>query len=635
MVQRMFTSFNLTRRMDELNERQLLAAKHHQGPMLVLAGAGSGKTGVLTLRIAHLVEELGVEPSEILAVTFTNKAASEMKERLRELIGPRASECEVSTFHSWCLKMLRFYSGRLGFQRRCVIYDPKDCEGLATRLLGKRYNAAEIKDFLRQVDRWKNAGLWPEQVSGPLSDAYLEYQRRLRQEQAVDFGDMILLVVQLLSHFPEARDKIRGRARFLLVDEYQDTNPVQFQLIRLLADHGPRNVFVVGDEDQSIFGFRGADIWNILNFDQQFPGAETVRLESNYRSVEPILSAAGRMVGHNVQRLGKTMHPTRNCDPELQGVTLMRVSGPWAELDRMAELVHHELLQKVPPSEVAVISRTNSKLRRAEERLRSYGVRCRVVGSVGFYDRREIKDCLSLLRLAIEPHDDAAFQRSFLGMRGVGKGALQQVADHALLRDVSLWTASAELLEGGLAKRGLDRKLEQFCILVSGAHALAPDTSPLFVFEHLFDGARVAEKVDRQAQGREARQANIISLRDVLARLHGPSWRESLCDWLDKITLDPREEERQDTVSILTAHKAKGLEFQVVCVLGWNQGEFPHARSLPDDLEEERRLGYVAMTRAKDRLYLLSAQTDQRGDPLPLSQFAVEAAIRSQPGASL
>ncbi len=622
----MFTSFNLDKGLARLNPEQTRAVLHSSGPMLVLAGAGSGKTGVLTLRVARLVRGEGVDPSEILAVTFTNKAASEMKARLRTLIGPEATQCEVSTFHSWCLKMLRFYGHHLGFSRRFVIYDPKDCEGLATRLLGKRYSAPEIKDFLRQVDRWKNDGLWPEQVSGPMSDAYAHYQTRLRQEQAVDFGDMLLLVVQLLTHFPAVRDKIRSRARFLLVDEYQDTNQAQFQLVGLLADHGPRNIFVVGDEDQSIFAFRGADIANILSFEQQFPGGEVVRLESNYRSVAPILQSAGQMVAHNVQRLGKTMHPTRLYDETKQGVRVLRVPGPWAELDRMAQVVSHELVG-VLPCEVAVISRTNRKLRMAEERLRARGVRCRVIGSVGFYDRKEIKDCLALLRVAIEPHDDAAFSRSFLLMKGFGKAALEGVADEAIRADCSLWDAASRIMGEGRGARGLGAKLKTFTDLILGASSLAPGTPPLFVLEQLFDSAGMAEQMDRQAKGRAARQANVMALRDVVSRLEAPTWREAISEWLDKVSLDPAQEEREDTVSILTAHKAKGLEFQVVCVLGWTQGEFPHFNSIPDDLEEERRLGYVAMTRAKDRLYLISAQTDQRGDPLPLSQFAAEAGL--------
>ena len=628
-----FTSFNLERGIDRLNDSQRSAVFHSEGPMLVLAGAGSGKTGVLTLRVAHLIRE-EVDPSEILAVTFTNKAAAEMRERLRSLVGPQAIQCEVATFHSWSLKMLRFFGHHLGFSRRFVIYDPRDCEGLATRLLGKRYCATQIKDFLRQVDAWKNAGLWPEQVSGPMADDYAHYQARLRQEQAVDFGDMLLLVVQLLTHFPAVRDKMRQRARFLLVDEYQDTNPVQFQLIKQLADHGPRNVFVVGDEDQSIFAFRGADISNILSFDDQFPGGEVVRLEENYRSVEPILSSAGRMVGHNVQRLGKTMRPTRSYDPEKHGVRILRALGPWAEIDQMAQLVAHEL-ESVSPSEVAVISRTNRKLRLAEERLRARGVRCRVIGSVGFYDRKEVKDCLSLLRLAVQPQDDAAFARSFLLMKGFGKKALDGVSDAALAARSSLWDAAKDILSRPDPLRGLRAKLASFVALIEVASSLEPTTPALFVLEQLFDSTGLASRIDREAKGRAARQANILSLRGVVGRLEGDTWRSAITEWLDKISLDPSEEERRDSVSIITAHKAKGLEFEVVCVLGWTQGEFPHFKALGENgssVEEERRLGYVAMTRAKDRLYLLSAQTDQRGVPQALSQFAEEAELYGPPG---
>ncbi|HVT43647.1 MAG TPA: UvrD-helicase domain-containing protein [Thermoanaerobaculia bacterium] len=601
--------------LEPLNQPQRDAVTHDQGPLLVLAGAGSGKTRAITYRIAWLMTHRGVDPSTILAVTFTNKAANEMLERVGRLVSGGGRRPLIGTFHSTSLRFLRRFADRLGYTRSFVVYDTADQTTLVRRVakeLGLNDEAFPPRSLLGRISRAKNELVGTDRFARENTDffgtrvaeVYKVYQRRLREHDAMDFDDLIGKHVELLQSHPEARDEIRRRARHLLIDEYQDTNHAQYVLIRELAG-ADGNVTAVGDEDQSIYGFRGADINNILNFEKDFPGARVIKLEQNYRSTGNILDAATGVVSRNVARKGKRLftesgegEPVRivTCDSEREEARFV--------LDRIRELRSPSL----PLSQFAVLFRMNAQSRPFEEELLNANIPYVVVGGVKFYERAEIKDVLSYLRLVIRPHDTPSIQRVInIPSRGIGSTTLQALEDEAERSETSLWT----VIEGDLRflPERARKAIGQFREIVHDLQKASGNPLPEFLdYLLLRTGYRRMLEESRDPQD-ETRLENVDELTNSAREFHEANATASVGDYLDSITLmsDLDRYDDQKGVTLMTLHAAKGLEFDVVFLAGMEEGILPHSQSRNerDDIEEERRLCYVGMTRARRRLYCI------------------------------
>jgi len=599
-----------------LNPQQRLAVEHGRGPALVLAGAGSGKTRVIAYRIAYLIRNGACRPENILAVTFTNKAADEMKERVHALLGPRrTAEPLISTFHSFCVRILRREIERIGYRSDFSIYDTDDQKRLIKQIL-KEMGIAETGDppakILARISFAKNHGISPEgyapERSSPerieTAEIYARYDAALRRANALDFDDLLLKAVDVLERFPERRAYYSERYRYILVDEYQDTNRAQYELLRLLADRHD-NVFVVGDEDQSIYRFRGAEIRNILNFERDFPGARIIKLEQNYRSTKNILSVAGAVVSHNRERKGKSLW---TANDQGEAVMLYRALSARAEALWVADRVQ-ELLDEDGDRRIAILYRTNFLSRNFEEVLRQRGIPFAVVGSVAFFGRMEVKDMLAYLRIIYNPEDDAALLRIInTPPRGIGAGALDMLAARARQAGIPLSRALREAAqETPQAGRGR-RALAEFQRLLDEWTALRDRSSPAELLKTILETTRYREMLEKQETREEAasRMANIEEL--MRAAQESQERGETVFEFLDRASLSS-ELDNLDTdarVALMTVHSAKGLEFDVVFLAGMEEGLLPHALSMgsPEELEEERRLCYVAITRARRKLFL-------------------------------
>jgi DNA helicase-2/ATP-dependent DNA helicase PcrA len=620
-------------RLDEivagLNPEQREAVEHVDGPMLVLAGAGSGKTRMLTHRIAHLIESGAARPWEILAVTFTNKAAREMRERVERLVGGAEGDTRgvwVSTFHSTCVRILRRDGSQLGYEPNFAIYDQDDSLALVKRVL-KALNADEKawppRGIRSAIDRMKNRGLLPADLTHDdsleakrLRDVYQRYQTELRRANALDFGDLILLTALLFERHPGVLASYQRRWRYVLVDEYQDTNPIQYRLLRLLtASH--RNLCVVGDEDQSIYRFREADIRNILDFEKDFPGAKVVRLERNYRSTQPILSAASAVVANNVERKGKRLYTERGGGEPVRFFEAADERGEAAYV--VGELLR--LREKGELGEVAIFYRTHAQSRPLEEELLKYNLPYVVVGGTRFYDRAEVKDALAYLRVLRNPADTESLLRIVnTPARGIGRTTLERVLLAAEESGTTLWDAFERGL-GGLPSSAAKR-IAEFVALMRG-------------FAPLFSGESIAQPLaavlDRtgylralEAENTVEAEARLENLKELLSAVEeferqnrgvppaDDEPRDLVDLFLEQVTLLADADQVDQTsarVPLMTVHVAKGLEFKHVFVVGVEEGIFPHFASLddPSAIEEERRLCYVAMTRAMERLTLTNA----------------------------
>ncbi|HEY8155993.1 MAG TPA: UvrD-helicase domain-containing protein [Myxococcota bacterium] len=607
-----------------LDPEQRRAVETTEGPLLVLAGAGSGKTRVLTHRIAWLIAACGIPPEGILAVTFTNKAAAEMRERVEKLVGGEASAIWLSTFHSVCVRILRREIGHLGLSRGFAIYDESDSLGVvkeAQKRHGLDPKVSEPRRMLWRIDQWKNQGWLPAAAAEAALDfedrraaeVYASYQRLLTDANALDFGDLLLRTRDLFARFPEVLRHYRTRFQYVFVDEYQDTNRVQYELVRQLAgEHG--NLCVVGDPDQSIYAWRGADLRNILDFENDHPGAQVVTLERNYRSTQPILTGASGVVAHNVARRSKSMFTDRQGGEPIGVIE--------ARNDREeAQLVVRQLIAGVreegrPYGHFAVFYRTNAQSRLFEEALLEYDIPYAVVGGVRFYDRAEVKDALAYVRLALNPTDPVALRRIVnKPARGIGGKATLRAEELARERGVSL-------LEGmqALAADAADRaapKLRRFLELHAELARELPGRAPGDAIALVLERSGYLHKLEQEG-GSEA-EARTENLRELVAAAEdfgranaGDEGRSPLELFLDQVSLVSdldAYDRREDRVSLMTVHTAKGLEFPVVFVVGMEEGIFPHSAALrdADGLEEERRLCYVAMTRAMERLVLTSA----------------------------
>jgi DNA helicase II / ATP-dependent DNA helicase PcrA len=623
--------------LDELNPQQRAAVVHHGGPLLIVAGAGSGKTRVLTHRIAYLLAERGVTPGQILAITFTNKAAGEMKERVAALVGPRARTMWVSTFHSMCVRVLRAEAKALGLKSSFSIYDADDSKRLMTMvgrdldLDPRRYPArsllaqvSNLKNELVTPEAWADkAGTPPEKV---LADAYARYQTRLRDAHALDFDDLIMTTVRLLQQHPDIAELYRRRFRHVLVDEYQDTNHAQYMLVRELtmsADPAhpsePAELAVVGDADQSIYAFRGASIRNILEFERDYPDATTILLEQNYRSTQTILNAANAVIARNPDRKPKNLWSDAGHGEQITGYVAENEHDEAAWVAQRIEELSDA--GDATAADVAVFYRTNAQSRVFEEVFIRVGLPYKVVGGVRFYERREIRDALAYLRVIANPDDVVSLRRILnTPRRGIGDRAQACVEAFATGERISFGAAleRADVVPG-LAPRSLNA-IQEFTSMMTGLRGVAagPDATPAAVLEAVLDQTGYLRELQGSSDPQdESRVDNLRELVSVASEFE--EQRASLGEpadldaFLEQVSLiadaDTVPDAAGGVVTLMTLHTAKGLEFPVVFLTGMEDAVFPHARSLsePDEMAEERRLAYVGITRARSRLYLSRA----------------------------
>jgi DNA helicase-2/ATP-dependent DNA helicase PcrA len=602
-----------------LNPQQLEAVQTTDGPVLILAGAGSGKTRVITYRVAHLIEDRGVRPEQILAVTFTNKAADQMKSRVRNLLrAVRSGDPLISTFHSLCVRILRREIEALNYTRDFTIYDESDqiqVVKAAMKDLKVDDRLVTAKTIQSRISHAKNHGKTAQNLLDDswepswefTANVFNEYEKRLKKSNALDFDDLLIKTVDLFDKFPPVAEKYSVRFQYVMVDEYQDTNRQQYRLVRHLT-RVHDNICVVGDEDQSIYSWRGADIQNILSFEKDFPRVRTIKLEQNYRSTKNILAAASAVVAHNELRKGKSLW-TQNPSGDL--ITCMEASDAEAEAMYVAErLIFH---QKADPGvRMAVLYRTNFLSRILEEKLRRYNMKYRIVGGFSFYERAEIKDMISYLTAALNPHDSVHLLRVInVPARGIGKTTTDVLEELAVERGISIWDAiEATVGEARLPMRTI-RGLEVFYRMVAGFVQDAEELSSAALLEKIVTGTKYLEML--QEEGTEEALSRIENIRELLTAAEESHERgEKLREFLDHAALvsDQDAYDEASPISLMTLHTAKGLEFPVVLIMGLEDGLFPHSRSIMEaaQLEEERRLFYVGMTRAENKLYLTSAR---------------------------
>jgi len=612
----------LTDWLKDLNETQLAAVQHTEGPLLIIAGAGSGKTRVLTYRIAYLLEVKGVPPWAILAVTFTNKAAREMRERVTRLIGPAGEQVWVGTFHATCVQILRRHADRLGFPRHFLIFDTADQLAAVKETLKelnldpKRY---EPRGILAAISAAKNELLDPAGYAAQATDfwertvarVYEGYQAKLKQNGAFDFDDLILATVRLFREDPAVLEHYQERFRYLMIDEYQDTNRAQYVLVNMLASRH-RNLCVVGDADQSIYRFRGADIRNILDFERDYPDATVIKLEQNYRSTKRILEAANNVIANNLDRPEKKLW-THN--PEGDPIIFYQAGDEREEAAFVGDEIRHGVLEEGRSyRDFAILYRTHAQSRTFEEEFIRRGIPYRIVSGVRFYERKEIKDLLAYLRLIFNPYDSLSLRRIInVPKRGIGDTTLSRLDDYAAAMGMPLYETlndEAALAELSPAAAG---KVRAFYELVEGWRRLVGAVSLTALAERVLEeSGYLAELHAERTVEAEARIENLKEFLSVTRQFELEQGQD-LGAFLEHVALvsdvdvyDPQA----DSVVMMTLHAAKGLEFPVVFLVGMEEGVFPHSRAVmePGELEEERRLCYVGMTRAKERLYLTCAQ---------------------------
>ena len=607
-----------------LNKEQQQAVQHTEGPLLILAGAGSGKTKVLTVRIAHLLAQ-GVNPYEILAITFTNKAAKEMKSRVEGLVGDVANRIWLSTFHSFCAKFLRFeLDNFLGYNSNFTIYDTSDSQAVikaalkALNLDDKYYPVgamiAAISDAKNKLlfasDFRKQARDFYQQK---VADVYEYYERELRKNNALDFDDLLLVAVKLLQSNEAVLDKYSKRFRYVMIDEYQDTNHAQYLLAKLLASHW-KNIAVVGDADQSIYAWRGADIQNILDFEKDYPNCTSIKLEQNYRSTKIILDAANAVIENNEGRPKKNLWTDKTEGAKIQHFTAQSEHEEAAFIGDTIAKKHD--IHGVPYGDMAILYRTNAQSRVLEEALIKRALPYIMVGGTKFYDRKEIKDVLAYLRVLYNPFDDLSLLRIInVPKRSIGATTVAKLQDYARANGTSLFMTLTQLHLVDTIKGKTKEKLEEFGILIFTLVAEMEDRTVLDILESILDRtgylAQLEESTDPQDQ---VRAENIGELLSVAKDFQDTNPSGTVEDFLEQVALvndvDSFEQE-ESKVTLMTLHAAKGLEFPIVFLGGLEEGLFPHSRTLmnPEEIEEERRLAYVGITRAEKELYISNATT--------------------------
>jgi len=623
-----------------LNPQQQKAVIHQGAPLLVVAGAGSGKTRVLTRRIAYLMAEREVRPYEILAITFTNKAAGEMKERVTELVGPIAKSMWVSTFHSACVRLLRQEIERLGYSSTFSIYDSADSQKLISRVMetlnldAKRYPPRQFQSLISNAKNelqtpYQYLSATKNQFETIVADVYTLYEKRLKQANALDFDDLIMKTVQVLQQFPETKSRFRSRFRHILVDEYQDTNHAQYVLVNELTgregDGFPvAELCVVGDADQSIYGFRGATIRNILQFEVDYPNAATVLLEQNYRSTQNILNAANAVITQNASRKEKNLWSEAGSGAPLVGYVAE------SEYDE-AEFIKSEIrslqdMGQSNPGDTAVFYRTNAQSRIFEEIFMRAAIPYKVVGGLRFYERKEVKDLLAYLRVLANPDDEVSLRRVInFPKRGIGDRALEEVEIFAQSQDISFWHALLRVTEATGVPNKASQSIGTFTSMLTALAVLVEaKTKPSVIIEAVLEQSGLLTELEASTDPQdEVRVENLKELVSASMEYEerpleelGEDEEISLSGFLEKVSLVadadeiPDGEDHGGVVTLMTLHTAKGLEFPTVFLTGMEDGIFPHARTLddPKEIEEERRLAYVGLTRAQKRLYISRAE---------------------------
>ncbi|CAN7477316.1 UvrD-helicase domain-containing protein [Rhizobium leguminosarum] len=604
-----------------LNPEQTEAVETLEGPVLVLAGAGTGKTRVLTTRIAHILNTGRAFPSQILAVTFTNKAAREMKERIALLVGGAVEGMPwLGTFHSIGVKLLRRHGELVGLRSDFTILDTDDVVRLIKQLIqaegldDKRWPA---KQFAGMIDTWKNKGLGPADIpegdarafaNGRGRDLYFAYQSRLTTLNACDFGDLLMHPIAIFRKNPDLLKEYHGRFRYILVDEYQDTNTAQYMWLRLLAQRPkgePQNVCCVGDDDQSIYGWRGAEVDNILRFEKDFPGAKVIKLERNYRSTEHILGAAAHLIAHNEGRLGKTLFTDRSDPDDVK----VQVHASW-DSEEEARAIGEEIEQlqrgKHLLNDMAILVRASFQMREFEDRFVTLGLNYRVIGGPRFYERLEIRDAMAYFRLVAQASDDLAFERIInTPKRGLGDTTVRALHDYARARNIPMLAAAADIIETDELKPKARKALFDVIQSFRRWQELLENTPHTELAEQILEESGYTDmwKNDKNAEA----PGRLENLKELIRSMES---FESMRGFLEHVSLvmDAETNENLDAVSIMTLHSAKGLEFDTVFLPGWEEGLFPHQRSLDESgragLEEERRLAYVGITRAKHRCHI-------------------------------
>ncbi len=638
--------------MADLNPDQHAAVNTLAGPLLVLAGAGTGKTRVITYRIAKLIQT-GITPSRILAVTFTNKAAREMRDRAQRLLGRRVKGTkppEISTFHSLCVRILRRHARRLGYPETFSIYDRGDQETLARNALRDiRVSTGTLRpgDLLSLVGGWKNKGITPDQASSTAEGdkvelaaaAYARYQSQLKAAGAMDFDDLLLQTNRLFAEHAEARFAEATRFDHLLIDEYQDTNDLQYRIVKALADRH-RNLCVVGDDDQSIYGWRGAEIAHILGFQNDWPDAKVVRLESNYRSRAPIIELANTLIAHNTTRHQKVLRPFREGGAAPR---ILRMEDENMEAEQVVQQIQQLMLgeadHRVPPSDIAILFRTNEQPRAFELEMRRQKIPYVLVGGLSFYDRREIRDVLAYLRVFANPSDEVSLLRVInTPARGIGSSTLEALIEYAVKEGKPLWTVLPNALEELELPTAAISRIEAFRVLIDGFRAKIGSIKLSELMRELLKTVDYRTELERLHPGpgeAESRWLAVEELVNAAALYEQREEAPTLLGFLEEATLADRDDFGDDdkrerhAVTLMTLHSAKGLEFPHVWLVGLEEGILPHQRSVLEGrgVDEERRLCYVGVTRAQDTLTLTFTKARMKwGKPRPSipSRFLME-----------
>ncbi len=608
--------------LEMLNPEQKQAVQTTEGPVLVLSGAGTGKTKVLTTRLAYILANMKANPWDCLVVTFTNRAAREMKERVQNMIGDVANSVWLGTFHSICVKILRKHAELVGLQSNFTILGEDDQKRLIKQISeaegidDKKYPAQSVLDH---IQRWKDKGRTIDKIQNEyketvLTHLYKKYQERLLELNCVDFGDILLYTLDILCSHPDICEIYQNRFKYIMVDEYQDTNVTQYLFLRLLAQKH-KNLCCVGDDDQSIYSWRGAEIENILRFEKDFENCHTIRLERNYRSTANILSAASFLISHNEGRLGKTLKVAENSPARNADNSRIKVVSTYSGEDEAKYVVDEidaQLRNGYEYSQMAVLVRTAFQTREFEEKFISEAIPYQVIGGPKFYERAEIRDALAYLRVVLQPNDDLAFERIInKPARGVGAKSIEKFYQEAKTNRISLFSAVNKLLnEGGVsgkAKTNLTDLMDKFEQWRKNINAITPDE----LMSQILDDSGYIDmlKMDSSAEA----PGRLENLKELVSVMGDKEKYPTLSEFMEHVSLVMENDDTFDNnkVMLITLHSAKGLEFDVVFLPGWEEGLFPHQRSLDENgsqaLEEERRLAYVAITRAKKQLYILTA----------------------------
>ena len=609
-----------------LNDMQQQACEHVDGPLLILAGAGSGKTRVITHRVAYLIDQEGVNPLNILAITFTNKAAQEMRERVNLIVGDGADRVWVSTFHSLCVRILRRYADRLGYGKSFDIYDADDQKSLIKSILKdlqidpKRYPE---KMFMSEISKAKEKYMSCDEfarknatdfAATKVADVYTEYQNRLRKNNAMDFDDLIYKTVELFEHNPDVLDSYQNRFRYIMVDEYQDTNHIQFLMVKMLA-RKYKNLCVVGDDDQSIYKFRGANITNILGFEKEYPEAEVIKLEQNYRSCGNILAAANAVIQHNEGRKDKALWTDRDAGEK---ISFEQCDTEYVEGDMVASRIKSLVRQGVPYRDIAILYRTNAQSRILGEKMVYNNIPYRIYGGTNFYARKEIKDVLAYLKVVNNSTDNLYFRRVVnVPKRGIGEASLGKLESYANAYGISMLEAAERAKEiPGMAARTAG-KIIQFAELIASFKSMIEEQESLdTIYDRILDETGYeSELIAEHTEEAMTRLENIDELRNKIVEFAEDREDTGLSEFLEEIALVSDLDslsENDDQVKLMTLHSAKGLEFPYVFICGMEERVFPSGMALnsddPDAIEEERRLCYVGITRAMKKLYLSAAK---------------------------